>query len=57
MVKADRAMGVIPPTANPAMETSRPKRKKLEQDKMKPQKHNPVTNNEGMTMGFRPTRS
>ena len=50
-------MGAIPPTANPAMETNMAKRKKLEPDKMKPQKHKPVTNIEGMTTIFRPTRS
>jgi hypothetical protein len=57
VVKADRAMGAIPPIANPAMETNRAKKKKLEPDKMKPQKHTPVTNNEGIITGFRPTRS
>ena len=57
VVKAERAMGAIPPIANPAMETDKAKKKKFEPDKMKPQKHKPVAKSEGMMVGFRPTRS
>ena len=55
VVNADKLMGATPPTANPAIEIEIAKSKKLEPDKIKPKKPNPVTNTDGISTGLRPT--